>query len=81
VVSFPTTSVHNSTFSNMAIKDLKKKYIAWLFIDNTAIFLGGKSISSFHMLVRQQLETNCMIGFPIYHILLTIYFKLKGNKK
>lgn len=55
--------------------------ISWLFIDNTAIFLGGKSISSFHMLVRQQLETNCMIGFPIYHILLTIYFKLKGNKK
>lgn len=37
VVSFPTTSVHNSTFSNMAIKDLKKKYIAWLFIDNTLV--------------------------------------------
>lgn len=55
--------------------------ISWLFIDSTAIFLGGKSISSFHMLVRQQLETNCMIGFSIYHILLTVYFKLKEDKK
>lgn len=55
--------------------------ISWLIVDKTVISLASKVISRHLQLVRIDMESRCLIGFIIYHILLTVYFKLKEDKK